>query len=67
MQVVNKDLSLNGRYFNISDTKYSIVGTLINLGKPDIVVNLQTGVTKKYNRQDLKTMTDKYKATIYKF
>jgi len=64
MQVVNNNLSLNTRHFKIAETKYSIVGTLINLGKPDIVVNMQTGATKKYSREDLKAMTDKYKATI---
>lgn len=62
MKVVNKNLELNTRKFKINDTIFTIVGTIYDLGKPDIVVNMTNGETKKYMRKDLKEMTDKFNA-----
>ena len=48
-----KNKELNYRYFKIKEKKYSIIGTIFDLGKPDIVTNLETGKQKKFNRSDL--------------
>ncbi len=53
MNVINKNKELNYRYFKIKENKYSIIGTIFDLGKPDIVTNLETGKQKKFNRSDL--------------
>lgn len=62
MEVVSKDLDLNTRFFKINGVRYCIVGTILNLGTLDTVINLENGRTKRYSRFDLKEMTDKFKA-----
>ena len=66
MKILNNDLTLNARYFKIENTRYSIVGIILDLGKPDIVVNLETGVKKKLTRLELKELITKYNACAYK-
>lgn len=48
-------MELNTRKFKINDTIYTIVGTIYDLGKEDIIVNMRTGEKKKMFRRDLKT------------
>lgn len=55
MEVINKNMELNTRKFKINDTIYTIVGTIYDLGKEDIIVNMRTGEKKKMFRRDLKT------------
>ena len=66
MKILNNDLTLNARYFKIHNTRYSIVGTILDLGKPDVIVNLETGVKKKLTRLELKELITKYNAYAYK-
>ncbi len=53
MNVFNKNKQLSYRYFKIKENKYSIIGTIFDLSKPDVVTNLETGKQKKFNRSDL--------------
>ena len=62
MKVVNDKLELNTRKFKINETVFTIVGTILNDGTPDIVVNMENGKVNEYKRKDLKEITEKYKA-----
>jgi len=62
MKVVKDNLELNTRKFKINETVFTIVGTILNDGKPDIVVNMTNGKNKKYTRKDLKEMTEQFNA-----
>lgn len=77
MKVVKENLELNTRKYKIfagtyiykekkivlnEDVVFTIVGTILNYGKPDIVVNMANGKNKKYTRLDLKEMTEQFNA-----
>jgi ureidoglycolate hydrolase len=62
LKVVKDNLELNTRKFKINETIFSIVGTILNDGTHDTVVNMNNGKVKKYLRLDLKEMTEKYNA-----
>ena len=62
MKVVKDNLELNTRKFKVQETIFSIVGTILNDGTHDTVVNMNNGKVKKYTRLDLKEMTEKDKA-----
>jgi hypothetical protein len=62
MKVVKDNLELNTRKFKINETVFTIVGTILNDGKPDIVVNMTNGKNKKYTRLDLKEMIEQFNA-----
>ena len=55
-------MELNTRKFKINDTIYTIVGTIYDLGKEDIIVNMSNGKVKKMFRRDLKEMINKFNA-----
>ena len=66
MMVVNKDKTLKCKYFKTSEYNYSIIGTYWNMGEPDRVVNLNTGVRKNFTRDGLIQLVKDKKAIGYK-
>ena len=66
MKVINDDLSLNTKDFEINNTHYSIRGT--KQGKTnrvydaiDTVKNMNNGAVKQMRRADLNIMLNKFK------
>lgn len=67
MNIINKDLSLNTRFFEISGYKYEITGTKKGTDDSifntiDTIVNRSNGNKQKLRRADLKIMLKKYNA-----
>lgn len=67
MQIVNKNFSLNTRFFKIVDVTYEVIGTRKGIDNKvinaiDIIKNITSGKTKEMKRKELKEMLNKYKA-----
>jgi hypothetical protein len=65
MKIINKDLSLNKRFFTINGVEYEIIGTESKIkGKIydciDTVRNNKSKEIKKYRRADLNIMLYKF-------